>query len=128
MHPDTKFIRARASSLGFTSSSNTSKPYEDEIYDEKNRGDTEDEGDVDLDMLPTLLVYRDGELVHNWVRVDWEAGDSGIRDLLERYVFLRTRDHSPCLFSWFVRHKILPPRGNACSPDDDDDDLQWSEL
>ena len=113
--------------MGFTSSSNTSKAYEDENHDQKNCGDTEDESDVDLDMLPTLLVYRDGELVHNWVRVDWEAGQSGIRDLLERCVLLRTRDHSPCLFSWFVRHKIIPPRGNA-DDDDDDDDLQWNEL
>lgn len=116
--------------MGFTSSPSTSKAYEDEIHDEKSRDDTEDESDVDLDMLPTLLVYRDGELVHNWVRVDWEAGHPGIRDLLERCVLLRTRDHAPYLFSWFVRHKILPPRGNAFSPDDDDDDddLQWNEL
>jgi hypothetical protein len=35
-------------------------------------------------MLPTLLVYRDGELVHNWVRVDWVAGQAGIEDLLAR--------------------------------------------
>jgi hypothetical protein len=35
-------------------------------------------------MLPTLLVYRDGELVHNWVRVDWEAGQAGVEDLLAR--------------------------------------------
>lgn len=57
----------------------------DEI-DEKSYDDGEAENDVDLDMLPTLLVYRDGDLVHNWVRVDWEAGRSSIRDLLERCV------------------------------------------
>ncbi|KAF8735138.1 hypothetical protein AX14_002645 [Amanita brunnescens Koide BX004] len=117
LHPDTKFIRARASTLGFTSSSHTSKGDNgrflssiDEI-DEKSYDDGEAENDVDLDMLPTLLVYRDGDLVHNWVRVDWEAGRSSIRDLLER-------------------HRIVPPRGVAFPPDDDDadDDLQWNDL
>jgi hypothetical protein len=106
LHPDIKFIRARASSLGFASLSDSSKakrevPYgsylnrplstvkdydgEDEIDDGKHYDDSEEEeSDVDLDMLPTLLVYRDGELVYNWVRVDWEAGTAGVRDLLER--------------------------------------------
>jgi hypothetical protein len=37
---------------------------------------------VDLDMLPTMLVYRGGDLVHNWVRVDWEAGHAGLEELL----------------------------------------------
>jgi len=59
--------------------------YDDEeektpYYDEEE----EEEEDVDTDMLPTLLVYRDGELVHNWVRVDWEAGKAGIEELLSR--------------------------------------------
>ena len=66
-------------------------------YDEKDitsaaNGDPEDDGyedddvEVDLDVLPTLLAYRDGELVHTWVRVDWEAGKSGVSELLSRYV------------------------------------------
>jgi hypothetical protein len=33
-------------------------------------------------MLPTLLVYRAGQLEHTFVRVDWEAGDAGIQSLL----------------------------------------------
>jgi hypothetical protein len=37
-------------------------------------------------MLPTVLVYRSGQLVHTWVRVDWEAGLLGIDELLKRYV------------------------------------------
>lgn len=37
-------------------------------------------------MLPTMLVYRAGELVHNWVRVDWEAGKAGVEELLQRCV------------------------------------------
>ena len=53
----------------------------------------EDEEDVDVDvvdtdMLPTMLVYRSGQLVHNWVRVDWEAGSLGIDEFLKQYVHL----------------------------------------
>ena len=57
---------------------------EEESYsDEKEAAeDSEEETDVDLDVLPTLLVYQNGELVHNWVRVDWEAGKDGIDELL----------------------------------------------
>jgi hypothetical protein len=43
---------------------------------------SDDEVEVDTDMLPTLLVYQDGDLVYNWVRVDWEAGRSEIGDFL----------------------------------------------
>jgi hypothetical protein len=99
--------------LGFASSSRTSVnrrevAYERYIENGINRGyrdddDDDDDGDgddddeddgkercgVDLDMLPTLLVYRDGELVHNWVRVDWEAGPTGVEDLLERLAYRR---------------------------------------
>ena len=62
-------------------------------YDEKEAANEVDEDDedsdegdaeVDLDVLPTLLVYRDGELENTWVRVDWEAGAAGIDDLLHR--------------------------------------------
>lgn len=41
-------------------------------FDEHESDEAEDE-DIDLDMLPTLLAYCDGELVHTWVRVDWEV-------------------------------------------------------
>jgi hypothetical protein len=33
-----------------------------------------------------MLVYKDGELVRNWVRVDWEMGEEGVEGLLKRYV------------------------------------------
>lgn len=108
MYPETKFLRARAAALGFASAGSSSSrtrgstrsdktpgrfvddeedPYADRAdekayYDEEDEEDEED--DVDTDMLPTLLVYRDGELVHNWVRVDWEAGQAGVEDLLAR--------------------------------------------
>ena len=57
--------------------------------------DDDNDDDVDTDMLPTMLVYRSGQLVHNWVRVDWEAGPLGIDELLERCVpshFIRLRN------------------------------------
>lgn len=62
---ETKFLRVRADALGFCSN---------------------DEGEVDEDMLPTMLVYRGGELEYNWVRVDWEAGRAGVAELMMRYV------------------------------------------
>ena len=115
---NTKFIRCRASAIGFAlnsqakprslrppsstylSKSRTSPRFahrdDDDPYgsdtdeptgiDALNTDEGEDEEDVDTDMLPTILVYRSGQLVHNWVRVDWEAGLLGIDELLERCV------------------------------------------
>ncbi|KAJ7163612.1 thioredoxin-like protein [Mycena crocata] len=135
IYSDTKFLRARASGLGFattaTSSSSSrampqlrraTRTHHDDTDDPYNEKDIEDdeeeeeiyEDDVDFDVLPTMLVYRDGELVHNWVRVDWEAGDAGIEELL---------DH----------HHILPHTGahsrNLGLPSDSEDelDLIWSD-
>lgn len=134
MYPRTKFVRARAAALGFATSGVSASSYrvrsrvdgmpgrfvddddEEDPYadgaDEKPYYDEdEDEEDVDTDMLPTLLVYRDGELVHNWVRVDWEAGQAGVEDLLAR------------------RNVISSFRstGNCGLPEDDGDDLIWSD-
>lgn len=101
--PDTKFLRAKASALGFATTKSSSKPHkfgtplkslreEDEDgddgdgFDEKDEYDDDEDSeadDVDLDMLPTMLVYLNGELVHNWVRVDWEA-EAGIEELLDK--------------------------------------------
>ena len=108
LNPETKFIRTRAGALGFASlssrkpaarasvSARASRPSDDDEDDPYAYGDGNDDvegpgsdfedDDVDLDVLPTMLVYRDGELVHNWVRVDWEAGKAGVEDLLRRYV------------------------------------------
>jgi hypothetical protein len=106
-HTDTKFLHARASALGFASTSSSSssarrtgKPIvrvaqrgaadsdsdEDDTaagaYDDSDSD--EDDAAPDTDMLPTVLVYQGGELVHNWVRVDWVAGEAGIEELLIR--------------------------------------------
>lgn len=137
MYPETKFVRARAAALGFASTALSSSstrvrsnlngmpgrfvddddedPYADGADEKPYYDEEEDEGeqeeDVDTDMLPTLLVYRDGELVHNWVRVDWEAGQAGVEDLLAR------------------RNVISSFRstGNCGLPEDDVDDLIWSD-
>lgn len=108
-----KFLRARASALGFATKSASSKkrsrvsstsritkaalmpskyaeddddPYGDGQNDEDAEYDEEEDDNVDTDMLPTLLVYQSGELVYNWVRVDWEAGRGGIEEFLKTQV------------------------------------------
>ncbi|PPQ91420.1 hypothetical protein CVT25_014308, partial [Psilocybe cyanescens] len=130
-YPDTKFLRAKAATLGFASLNSSSKPpsarlnsvQEDDeddpyAYDDKDSEDYEEddynEENVDLDMLPTMLVYRNGELVHNWVRVDWEAGDAGLEEFLDK-------------------HHVLPDsssgrKDNLGFPSDEEDfDLLWSD-
>lgn len=112
-HATIKFLRAKASAVGFTSGSSLTAPkrnspplsfkrpirsgifpedeedpYGEPEYNEKDlegelgEPDHDDEDDVDTDMLPTMLVYRGGDLVYNWVRVDWEAGEAGVEELL----------------------------------------------
>lgn len=43
---------------------------DDELEDESQASQNEQ---VDSDLFPTMLVYRGGELVYTWIRVDWEA-------------------------------------------------------
>lgn len=43
---------------------------DDELEDESQAFQSEQ---VDSDLFPTMLVYRGGELVYTWIRVDWEA-------------------------------------------------------
>ena len=113
-HASIKFLRAKASAVGFASvppstapkrtvlspsakhsvksgtirEEDEEDPYGEPEYNEKDQEDEDDELDyddednVDTDMLPTMLVYRGGDLVYNWVRVDWEAGSAGVEELL----------------------------------------------
>lgn len=127
-YPSVKFLHARADKIGFASlssstsstSNGTSNPHSiPEEYDDLGDDDFEEylssapTQKTDLDVLPTILVYRGGQLVHTWVRVDWiveaETGssngggrsnggmsfrnpfegaspDNGIRELLEKRV------------------------------------------
>lgn len=104
-YPMTRFLRARAAAVGFAtltthrsssgpnpnSNSNLklgaisenaaySDEEDDEYFIDDEEGEEEEEEVVtDLDMLPTLLVYRAGQIVHNWIRVDWEAEAWGKR-------------------------------------------------
>lgn len=142
-YPDTKFLRARAAALGFASKASSlpkrsstnrrmkSVPEDDDDDpygsdpDSQEEGDLVHEDDVDLDMLPTLLVYRDGELVFNWVRVDWEAGPAGIEELLDKSVSL-SPPVPPVTDTFLLRNHILPKRGphyNLGLPSDDEDDF-----
>ncbi|KIK23239.1 hypothetical protein PISMIDRAFT_649505 [Pisolithus microcarpus 441] len=141
VHPQTKFLRARAAALGFASKGPAPRRHKsyskqqampgryaeeddddlfgnDEDTDEKAAyyDDEEEDGEVevDTDMLPTLLVYRDGQLVHNWVRVDWEAGEAGVDDLLARHHVISSSSRGlPALWS--------------SSIGEDDEDLIWSD-
>ncbi|KAH8077484.1 hypothetical protein BXZ70DRAFT_696753 [Cristinia sonorae] len=56
---------------------------DDDGYGSSGEDEGWDDDKVDTDVLPTMLVYRGGELVHSWVRVDWEA-KTGVEDLLKR--------------------------------------------
>ena len=62
--------------------------------------------EADPDVLPTMLVYKDGELERNWIRVDWEIGEGDLEGLLRRSVIY-----------WFslslliCREGILPEEG-----------------
>jgi hypothetical protein len=152
LYPDTKFLRVRAAALGFASTTsvtqvqtsilqrlprsslrdgNDDDPYGDDDLEENEDEIVEDEDGIDLDVLPTMLVYRDGELVHNWVRVDWEVGQAGVEELLDRLVLV--------LLHYFrnsqgyrYRCHILPrtqPSANLGLPSDDEDDfdITWSD-
>lgn len=86
-------LRARATTLHFSllPSSRTkggraerrSARQEDEDEDEDEE---EEEVEADPDVLPTMLVYKDGELERNWIRVDWKIGEGNLEELLRRYV------------------------------------------
>lgn len=106
--PSTKFIRVKATAIGFALKKSTdtgalgpssTKPAklrgdqnqflvsEDaDFVDEEGGEEEEEEAEADTDMLPTMLVYERGDLLHTWVRVDWEAGKDGIENFLFKYV------------------------------------------
>lgn len=101
---------------------------DDEYGSSGGEEDQWDDDKVDTDVLPTMLVYRGGDLVHSWVRVDWEA-KMGIEELLKRCVdsrliLLLSADLRHC------RHHILSETRSSTRGDDfdDDDDLDDGEL
>lgn len=94
--------------------------YPDDEEDDDTDEDSEEDDDegwgddaVDTDVLPTLLAYRAGDLIHSWIRVDWEA-KLGIEELLRRHHILSDAGST----------------GNCGLPSDDEDldDLDDGEL
>lgn len=106
--PMTKFIRVKATAIGFAlkSASDTGAlgtsskkrairgrgdqtqyivSEDADFPDDGNDSDQSEEAEADTDMLPTMLIYEKGELLHTWVRVDWEAGQDGIENLLLKH-------------------------------------------
>jgi hypothetical protein len=140
LNPQAKQQNLRAPSTTYLSKSRTAprilEPDEDDPYSEDTAepvvadcpSEYGDEDDVDTDMLPTMLVYRSGQLVHNWVRVDWEAGSLGIDELLKRYV--HRYPFIGDILTWMChRHHIIHPTrmgGSLSVPLDDEDDLIFS--
>jgi hypothetical protein len=140
VYTETRFFRARASSLGFACKTKAPKktsfsrrvtrsipkvddeddPYgtpEDESPAEESNDEDDEDTDLDTDVLPTVHVYQDGQLVHNWVRVDWIAGDAGFGDLLIKCV---PSASDPLFLDLWYRHKIIAPDGLSFSHDEDD--------
>ncbi|KAH7098366.1 thioredoxin-like protein [Auriculariales sp. MPI-PUGE-AT-0066] len=111
-HPQTKFLRARAAALGFASkpSAKPARPTtrsrlapssfrdgeeeEEDASSDKDGERSDEEDDVDTDMLPTLLAYLDGDLVHNWVRVDWDVKIDDVEELLSKHHIVSTVDRA----------------------------------
>lgn len=86
-------LRARAITLHFSLLPST-KPHSahrndyDQDEDDDDQDADEEEVEADSDVLPTILVYKDGELERNWIRVDFEIGDGDLEGLLRRFVSL----------------------------------------
>jgi hypothetical protein len=70
-------FRARATSLEFS------------LLTPRDPTDPDELPRADLDVLPTLLVYRDGELEESYIRVDWQVKEDGVEGLLKRYDSMR---------------------------------------
>jgi hypothetical protein len=73
-----------------------------------------DRDDVDTNVLPLLLAYRDGKLVHTWVRVEQEAEAMGdLKDPLARFgscpiQIFSIMGHLLTIHSTIMHHVIEP--------------------
>ncbi|KDN44659.1 hypothetical protein RSAG8_05424, partial [Rhizoctonia solani AG-8 WAC10335] len=100
-HVSTKFLRTRASAIGFAVLNSGSGLFDPRVASTRP-AESDDEYDSDrrdTDMLPTVLVYRAGQLEHTFIRVDWEAGEGGIPNLL-------------------IKHGVLPSMSFSANPGD----------
>ncbi|CAE6517892.1 unnamed protein product [Rhizoctonia solani] len=105
-HVSTKFLRTRASAIGFAVKNSGSGLFDPRVAptrrtesDEEYDSDPFSQVEVDTDMLPTVLVYRAGQLEHTFIRVDWEAGEGGVPNLL-------------------IKHGVLPSMSFSANPGD----------
>ncbi|CAE7136917.1 unnamed protein product [Rhizoctonia solani] len=105
-HVSTKFLRTRASVIGFAVLNSGSGMFDPRVAPtrkvqngEEDDSDAASQVEVDTDMLPTVLVYRAGQLEHTFIRVDWEAGSGGIQNLL-------------------IKHGVLPSISFSANPGD----------
>ncbi|GAA5916142.1 hypothetical protein JCM8208_002222 [Rhodotorula glutinis] len=105
VYPATKFLRAQASEVDFMSS------------------------DLDADTLPTVLVYRRGELETTWIRFDLELdgavlhdGERGrkqVEEMLSNAGAIGGSPHPPSPYASFA---ALRGNGRAGPGGDDDDE------
>ncbi|GAA6058459.1 hypothetical protein JCM3770_002733 [Rhodotorula araucariae] len=105
LYPATKFIRAQASVVDFMSS------------------------DLDADTLPTVLVYRGGELETTWVRFDLECdgavlreGERGRKQVEEMLSGAGAISGSPHPPSPYAAFDFSRRNGNGGEDDDGDDE------
>lgn len=96
LHPSTKFLQIRALSINFGLPASTAHAYDSEEEDEDDLPESElrlrqlEKEESMGDVLPTLLIYQQGELVGNLVRVDledgWEDGsERAVEALLKKH-------------------------------------------
>jgi len=102
-------------------------PQEDEDEgDEDYRGNWEAEPDYDV--LPTMLVYRGGELLFSWPRVDWEVasvvgkggGVGGGTSAID------ARDVEALLTKHHIIQASSGAAGGAGSSDEDEGELEFA--
>ncbi|KAF8751128.1 phosducin [Rhizoctonia solani] len=91
-HVSTKFLRARASAIGFAVLNSGSGLFDPRVAPVCAIDSDEEHGS-------DVLVYRGGQLEHTFIRVDWEAGQGGIQNLL-------------------IKHGILPSMSFSTNPVD----------
>ncbi|KAG8930761.1 hypothetical protein FRC02_003722 [Tulasnella sp. 418] len=140
-YPSAKFLRAKASAIGFTTngsnsqgsgrtgglprpgvSSLSSRRYAEhddlaDDSDEEQPGSFRIEPEPDYDVLPTMLVYRAGELEFNWPRVDVDLKNSG--------------GGVEGLEALLSRHRIIQPYNVASQPHagslSDEEELEFAQ-
>jgi len=127
--PRTKYKDPDESDSDDDAPSNLVGAYPRQDEDDAEEDDVHDwEPEPDYDVLPTMLVYRGGELLFNWPRVDWEiaaavgkgGGVGGGSNAID------SRDVEALL----IKHHIIPlssaPAGGSSSDLEDEGELEFA--